>query len=95
MRLTYKPERWSHGNKIFVGKRKNYNVNIVFTRNTLTSEEPFWWFSLYKGMFAYNSLWDDLKFETQEECVKACEQKIDELVRKQKNNERGEKTCQA
>ena len=83
MRLTDKTERWSMGDKKFVGKRKNYNVNIHFAAKNYMNENEYWWYSIQKDDigFAYNSLWDSLKFNSKEECVKEAEDKVDELVK--------------
>jgi len=85
MRLTDKTERWSMGNRTLVGRKKKYLVNINFTAKNHINGVEYWWFFVEKNdmKYAYNSLWDDLKYKTKEECVSACEKKIDELV---KNN---------
>lgn len=84
MRLIDKTERWSMGNKTLVGRKKNYTVKIHFAAKNYLDKTEYWWFSILKEdiKFSYSSLWDDLKYETQEECVLACEKRIDEIIKK-------------
>lgn len=84
LRLTDKTERWSMGNKTLVGRKKNYEVKILFSAKNYVNETEYWWFSIHKKdiKYSYNSLWDSLKFKTKEECVAACEKKVDELSKR-------------
>ena len=81
MRLTEKKEKWSMGDKRFVGKKKNYSVKIFFSAKKPLSDTSYWYYFLSKDEFSYNSLWDGLKYDTKDACVKACEDKIDELTK--------------
>ena len=83
MKLVDKTEKWSMGDKKLVGKKKKYIVTIHFSAKNLMNDSEYWWYSIFKEdiNFAYNSLWDNLKYETQEECVEAAEKKIDELLK--------------
>lgn len=83
MRLTDKTERYSMGDREFVGRKKNYIVGIHFSAKKILQNSEYWWYSLNKkdAEFSYNSLWDGLKYKTQEECVAAAENKVDELVK--------------
>lgn len=83
MRLIDKTEKWSMGDKKLVGKKKKYTVNINFSAKNPINNKEHWWYSIFKEdiNFTYNSLWDNLKYETQEECVEAAEKKIDELLK--------------
>lgn len=72
------------GNVTLVGKKKNYVVKIHFAAKSYIDKSEYWWFFIEKDdiRYNYNSLWDDLKYETKEDCVSACEKKIDELCKK-------------
>lgn len=84
MRLTDKTERYSMGNKKFVGRKKNYAVEIHFSANSFIDKTTYWWYFLKKEDtgFSYNSLHDGLRYGTKDECVIACEKKIDSLTQK-------------
>lgn len=82
MRLIDKSNAWDDDDKTFVGKKSNYIVTIKYAAMRFQRGNPFWYFTLDKDRYAYNSIWDDRKFETQDECVKAAENKIKELVGK-------------
>lgn len=84
MRLTDKTPLWGMGNKTFVGKRKGFNADINYVCYDLKPTEPYWFYTIWEGKFAYNSLWDNLKFDTKEECVAECEKRIDLELKKQK-----------
>ena len=73
MRLVDKTNRWD-SHKTYVGRKKNYKVQICETLNKN------WYYILDKDDYGYNSLWDKLDYKTQEECVTAAEKKINELV---------------
>lgn len=76
MRLVDKTGKWDYGKRL-EGRRKNYKVIISCSE----SAKPYWYYLLGKDDYRYNSLWDNAKFENQEQCVKAAEGKIDELVK--------------
>lgn len=82
MRLTDKTEHWNYG-EVLIGRKKKYEVRIEHVALPM-QKSPYWYFGLNKEGFAYNSLWDNLKFKTQEECVSAAEEKIEE-IEKSKN----------
>ena len=83
MRLTEKKRNWS-ADRDFKGQKKKYEVTISLSAR----EKPYWYYKLNKKdeKYSYNCLWENLKYNTQEECVSACEAKIDELVKQQKKN---------
>ena len=47
----------------------------------MNKENPFWYFLLEKDDYRYNSLWNDEKYDSQDRCVEAVENKIDELTK--------------
>ena len=79
MRLTDKAKDFEGGGRVLVGKRKNYVVTIEFYKEPYETPEQYWCYSLEKGNYHYNSLWDNLKYNSSEECVIAATQKIEEL----------------
>lgn len=79
MRLTDKTGHWNSGN-VLIGRKKKYEVRIEHVAHPM-SKSPYWYFELNKEEVGYNSLWDNIKFKTQEECVSAAEEKIEELER--------------
>ncbi len=85
MKLYEKPKDWN-GNRMFQGKKKKFEVTVYFVTVSLKSEESFWCYTLIKKdeELRYNSLCDNLNYSSQEECVEACEKKIDELTTKGK-----------
>lgn len=85
MRLTNKTLRWDYG-ETWVGRKKNYEVKISYSAHLLNKETPYWYYVLKKGDYAYNSLWNDLKYPSKEDCVNAAEIKIDELIKTQSKN---------
>lgn len=80
MRLTSKTGRWDYG-ETWVGKKKKYKVKIYYSAHPMRKEPPHWYYTLSKDGYFYNSLWDDLKYESKEDCVSAAEKKVDELVK--------------
>ena len=80
MRLIDKTPRWDFG-KILEGRKKNYKVIIHYSEQSINKKRPFWYFELRKDDYAYNSLWDNLKFESQDQCCDAAESKIEELIK--------------
>ncbi len=83
MKLYEKQKDWS-GNRTFQGRKKKFEVTVCFAEVSLKKEEPYWYYTLIKKDedLRYNSLWDNLNYSSQEECVEACEKKIDELTTK-------------
>lgn len=80
MKLREKTERWQQG-KRFVGRKKNYKVTIEYSPTDFIGKKDYWYFLIDKDDYGYNSLWDKLHYETQEECVNAAETKIEELIK--------------
>lgn len=87
MRLTDKTESWSFGCKHLEGKYKGFKCTISFSSQHY-SNVPHWYyvFTNTKTDKIYNSLWDNLKFETQEECHNACVEKINQVLKELKQN---------
>lgn len=79
MRLIDKTKRWDH-NKTLTGKKKNYKVTVCHSAHPLAGKS-FWYFLLDKDDYRYNSLWDDLRYVSQDQCVEAVEDKINELTK--------------
>ena len=82
MKLREKNIKWDN-KKTFVGKKKKYNVKISYDSSDFTGNKDYWYFLINKEDidYSYNSLWDNLHYKTQEECVEAAENKVDELVK--------------
>ena len=80
MRLTNKTGRWDY-DETWVGRKKNYDVRINYSNHPMRKENPYWYYALSKDEYSYNSLWDDLEYESKEDCISAVEKKIDELVK--------------
>ena len=78
MKLTDKTRKWDYGKRL-VGKKKNFEVTIGYSNHSLRGEQ-FWYFILIKYDYMYNSLWDNLKFDNQDQCVDAAENKVEELI---------------
>lgn len=78
MRLTDKSKKYEDEGRVLVGKKKNYRVVIEFYREPY---ESYWCYSLVKGNYSYNSLWDELKYDSSEKCASAAEIKINELTK--------------
>ena len=57
-------------------KKKNHKCFVIKT------EENYYYFLVYKGDTAYNSLWDGLKYSTFEKCAAACEFFVDNKGKK-------------
>ena len=79
MRLTDKTGQWDYG-KSLEGRKKKYKVIINYSAHPMNKEKPFWYYLLEKDEYRYNSVWSDEKFESQDQCVEAAENKIDELI---------------
>ena len=85
MRLTNKSGRWDT-DETYVGKKKNCTVTIIFSHKNFMRNEEYWYFLINNKdkKISFNSLWENLRFKTKEECVAACESKIDELLNAKK-----------
>lgn len=83
IKLVDKTERWSMGNKTFVGKKKKFEVHICYSIKSIYSEKEFWYFTLSRKEddIRYNSLWDNIRFNDKDGCVEAAEKKIEELIK--------------
>ena len=79
MKLIDKTKKWDC-NKTLAGKKKNYKVTVCHSAHPLAGN-PLWYFLLDKDDYRYNSLWDNLKYLSQDQCVEAVENKINELVK--------------
>lgn len=84
MKLVDKTQIWDYG-KTLEGRKKGYKVIIHYSNHPLKKEPPYWYFVLGKDDYRYNSLWYGLKYESQEQCVEAAENKVDELTRGRKS----------
>lgn len=85
MRLIDKTKRWDC-NKTLTGKKKNYKVTVCHSAHPLAGKS-FWYFLLDKDDYRYNSLWDNLKYLSQDQCVEAVEDKINELTKGARSNQ--------
>jgi len=61
-------------------------VTVYFSTTSFREEDPFWYYILIKDQenYRYNSLWENLKYSNQEECITACEDKIESLANQHK-----------
>ena len=76
MRLKDVTRRFDNS-KFYKGKYKKFECHINYS-----SSYNSWYYcidSKDKRDIRYNSLWNDIKFKTQEECVNACQKYIDEI----------------
>lgn len=91
MRLTDKTARWS-ANKRYVGKYKKFNCDIYYSADKGLSCEhkpnPYWYYCCtdQETGVSHNSLWDNQKYTSKEECHDACVAYIDKII-KEKTNE--------
>lgn len=67
MRLKDVSERFD-SSKFYKGKYKKFECHINYSSND-------------ERDIRYNSLWNGIKFKTQEECVNACQKYIDEVIK--------------
>lgn len=85
MRLKNVTRRFDNS-KFYKGKYKKFECYINYSLN-LDS----WYYHIDSNDerdIRYNSLWDEIEFKTQEDCVKACQKYIDGVI---KNAEISEK----
>lgn len=75
-------DRWQNG-KTFIGKKNKYSVTVSYVPTDFIGKKDYWYFLIDKKDidYAYNSLWDKLKYTSMEECIEACERKIEELIK--------------
>lgn len=57
------------------GEYKGYTVTVNWS-----DEYGVFHFQIAKGSDSYSSVWDDNTFKTENECIKACEVYIEEVV---------------
>lgn len=68
--------------KFYKGKYKKFDCRITYSSN-----DNIWYYCIDSNDerdIRYNSLWNGIRFETQEECVIACQKYIDEVIRNRK-----------
>lgn len=81
MRLKDVTRRFSSG-KFYEGKYKKFECHINYS-----SYSDSWYYHISsndKRDIRYNSLWDELKFKTKEDCIEACQKYIDEVLKNAK-----------
>lgn len=73
---------------MFKDKYKNYNITVYHCVPSKLEEDSYLYYTLYKEDedYGYNSLWENLKYTTEDECVTAYGTKIDELVKQHEEN---------
>lgn len=77
MRLKDVTERFSTS-KFYRGKYKKFECHINYS-----SYLDSWYFHINSNDerdISYNSLWDEVDFKTQEDCIKGCQAYIDEVI---------------
>lgn len=79
MKLRNRTGKYDY-DQTLVGRKKNFKVTIRCSAHPM-DKERFWYYILDKDDYGYNSLWDGLKFNNQEQCIEAAENKIDELIK--------------
>lgn len=81
MRLKDVTRRFDIG-KSYKGKYKKFDCHIDYSTNLGN-----WYYYINSNDerdIRYNSLWDETEFKTQEDCVKACQKYIDEVLKNAK-----------
>lgn len=76
MRLKDVTRRFD-SSKFYKGKYKKFECHINYSSNA-----NIWYYVIYskdERDIRHNSLWNEEKFKTQEECVMACQAYIDEV----------------
>ena len=71
--------------KFYKGKYKKFECHINYSSNYDS-----WYYCVSSNDerdIRYNSLWDEVDFKTQEDCVKACQKYIDEVIRIRKGQQ--------
>lgn len=77
MRLKDVTERFGNS-KFYKGKYKKFECRINYSSNL-----DCWYYCIDSNDerdIRYNSLWDEVNFKTQEECIKGCQAYIDEVI---------------
>lgn len=81
MRLKDVTERFSNS-KLYRGKYKKFECRISYSSNL-----DCWYYcidSKDERDIIYNSLWNEIEFKTQEDCIKGCQAYIDEIIKRGK-----------
>lgn len=68
--------------KFYKGKYKKFVCHVNYSSNNDS-----WYYCIDSNDerdIRYNSLWNDIKFKTQEECVNACQKCIDKVIKGRK-----------
>lgn len=68
--------------KFYRGKYKKFECCINYSSN-----DDIWYYCISSNDerdIRFNSLWNGIKFKTQEECVIACQKCIDEIIKGRK-----------
>ena len=71
--------------KFYKGKYKKFDCRINYSSN-----DDIWYYCISSNDerdIRYNSLWNGIKFKTQEECVNACQEFIDEVTKDRKEQQ--------
>jgi hypothetical protein len=82
MRLKDVTGRFDSGNKFYKGKYKKFECCINYSSN-----DNIWYYHIDSNDerdIRYNSLWNGIKFKTQEDCIKDCQKYIDEVLKNAK-----------
>ena len=85
MRLIKRTQYQYVDEQTFKGRKGKFEVTISFVPRSAFHEVGVYCYLLRQkeNDFVYNSLWDNHRYSTMEECANAAERKIDEL-KKQK-----------
>lgn len=78
MRLKNITRRYDN-DKFYKGRYKKFECYINYI-----SKDDTWYYHISSNDerdIRYNSLWNGIKFKTQEECVIACQKCIDEVIK--------------
>lgn len=80
MKFKEKNSRYRR-DKDWIGKKNKYKCTITYSE--LYNK---FYFTIHKedNTDSYNSLWDNLKYNTLEECQRACEELVDKRVKRGK-----------
>ena len=78
MRLKDVTRRFD-SSKFYKGKYKKFECHINYSSN-----DDIWYYYISSNDerdIRYNSLWNGIKFKTQEECINACQKYIDKVIK--------------
>ena len=68
--------------KFYRGKYKKFECRINYSSNL-----DCWYYCINskdERDIRYNSLWNEIEFKNQEDCIKACQKYIDEAIKREK-----------